>query len=185
MVLVDINIEERKKWDLRSGNTVRIWQKIREGEKTRLQAFEGLIIAHKHGFEPGATFTIRKISGGVGVERIFPVFSPNIDRIEIIKRSKVRRSKLYYIREKTAKQIRKKMKQLKSVLSEKESKVEKEDEGIVEPAEELEELEVGQGKTKVFEEGEIEKESLEEKKEGNSDQEEKEEEKKEEDKKEN
>ncbi len=119
MALADINIEERKKWDLRPGNTVRVWQKIREGEKTRLQAFEGLLIAHKHGFETGATFTVRKNSGGIGVERIFPIFSPNIDRIEIVKRSKVRRSKLYYIREKTTKQIRKKMKQLKNVFSDK------------------------------------------------------------------
>jgi len=121
MALADINIEERKKWDLRPGNTVRVWQKIREGGKTRLQAFEGLIIAHKHGFEPGATFTVRKNSGGIGVERIFPVFSPNIDRIEIVRRSKVRRSKLYYIREKTAKQIRKKMKQLRNIFSEKDA----------------------------------------------------------------
>ena len=108
-----VNIEERKSWDLRPGNTIRVWQKIKEGEKTRLQVFEGLVIAHKHGMESGATFTVRKISKGVGVERIFPVFSPNIEKIEIVKKSKVRRSKLYYIRDKSAKQIRKKMKQIK------------------------------------------------------------------------
>lgn len=108
-----VNIEERKKWDLRPGNTIKVWQKIKEGEKTRLQAFEGLVIARKHGMEPGATFTVRKISKGVGVERIFPLFSPNIEKIEIVKKSKTRRSKLYYIREKSAKQIRKKMKQIK------------------------------------------------------------------------
>lgn len=162
MALADINIEERKKWDLRSGNTVRVWQKIREGEKTRLQAFEGLLIAHKHGFETGATFTVRKNSGGIGVERIFPVFSPNIDRVEIIKRSKVRRSKLYYIREKTTKQIRKKMKQLKNVLSEKESKVEEEKDESVEPTEELK---VGREETEVSEDKAADKTDSAEKKE--------------------
>ena len=115
MALAQVNIEERKKWDIRPGNTVRVWQKVKEaGGKTRLQAFEGLIIAHKHGFEPGATFTVRKVSGGIGVERIFPLFSPNIEKIEIVKRAKARRAKLYYIREKAAKAIRKKMKLLKS-----------------------------------------------------------------------
>lgn len=113
---MSVDIEQRKKLDLRAGNTVRVWQKIKEGEKTRLQAFEGLIIAHKHGLEPGATFTVRKIASGVGVERIFPVFSPNIDNIEITKRAKVRRAKLYYIREKAAKEIRKKMKRIKEVI---------------------------------------------------------------------
>lgn len=108
-----VNIEERKKWNLSPGSTVKVWQRIREGEKTRLQAFEGLIIAHKHGFEPGATFTVRKVAGGTGVERIFPVFSPIIDRIEIVKKSKARRAKLYYVREKAAKQIRKKMKEIR------------------------------------------------------------------------
>ena len=106
-----VNIKERKNWDLKSGNTVKVWQKVKEKEKIRLQVFEGLIISHKHGFEPGATFTVRKIAEGVGVERIFPVFSPNIEKIEITKRAKVRRAKLYYVREKAAKQIRKKMKE--------------------------------------------------------------------------
>jgi len=135
MALADINIEERKKWDLRPGNTVKVWLKIKEGEKTRLQAFEGLIIAHKHGFESGATFTVRKISGGIGVERIFPVFSPNIDKIEILKRSKARRAKLYYIREKTAKQIRRKMKQLRETFSKKEVEEKKEEVAVAEAEE--------------------------------------------------
>ncbi|MEK7575479.1 MAG: 50S ribosomal protein L19 [Patescibacteria group bacterium] len=108
-----IDIEQRKKIDIRPGNTIKVWQKIKEGDKMRLQAFEGLIIAHKHGFEPGATFTVRKISSGIGVEKIFPLFSPNIDKIDVIKRSKSRRAKLYYVRGKTAKEIRKKMKQIK------------------------------------------------------------------------
>ena len=82
---MEINIEQRKRWDIKSGNTVKVWQKIKEGDKFRLQAFEGLIIAHKHGYEPGATFTVRKISDGIGVERIFPLFSPNIEKVEVVK----------------------------------------------------------------------------------------------------
>jgi len=106
-------VEERKNIDLQPGSIVKVWQKIKEGDKTRLQAFEGLIIAKKHGLEPGATFTVRKMVGDIGVERIFPLYSPNIEKIEIVSHSKVRRAKLYYIREKAAKVIRKKMKQIK------------------------------------------------------------------------
>lgn len=111
---MEINVEQRKGWDIKSGNTVKVWQKIKEGEKFRLQAFEGLIIAHKHGYEPGATFTVRKISDGIGVERIFPIFSPNIEKVEVVKRSKARKAKLYYVRDKPAKEIRRKMKTLKA-----------------------------------------------------------------------
>jgi large subunit ribosomal protein L19 len=108
-----VDIETRKSVDIRSGDTVRVSQKIREGEKTRLQVFEGLVIARKHGTEPGATFTVRRVASGVGVEKVFPLYSPMIDKVEVTKRGKVRRSKLYYIREKASKEIRKKIKQLK------------------------------------------------------------------------
>lgn len=108
-----INIEERKKTDIRPGDTVRVWQKIKEADKTRSQAFEGIIIARKHGTEPGATFTVRRSSGGFGVERVFPLYSPNIEKIELVRRSKIRRAKLYHIREKAAKEIRKRMKQFR------------------------------------------------------------------------
>lgn len=101
---------KRGKLDLRSGDTVRVVQKVKEGDKTRLQAFEGLVIARKHGREAGGTFTVRRVVSGVGVEKIFPLYSPVIDKIEIIRRAKVRRAKLYYIREKSAKRIRRKMK---------------------------------------------------------------------------
>ena len=104
-----VNIEERRKLDLRSGDTVRVWQKIVEKGKTRLQAFEGLVLARKHGREAGATFTVRNVSFGVGVEKIFPLYSPVIDKIEVLKRSKIRRAKLYYIREKAAKEISRQM----------------------------------------------------------------------------
>ncbi|MCR4334446.1 MAG: 50S ribosomal protein L19 [Patescibacteria group bacterium] len=111
-VISPVNIEERKKIELSSGDTVRVWQKIKEGEKTRLQAFEGLVLARKHGSESGATFIVRRVIDGVGVERIFPLYSPMIDKIEILRRSKVRRSKLYYIREKATKEIRHNMRKL-------------------------------------------------------------------------
>lgn len=107
-----VDMDKRKKLDLRVGNTVRVWQKIQEKGKTRLQAYEGLIIAHKHGSEPGATITVRKIASGVGMERIFPIYSPVIDKIEVIKRAKVRRAKLYFIREKAAKEVRRRMKRV-------------------------------------------------------------------------
>lgn len=108
-----VDVEERKKLDIKPGDTVRVWQKVKEGDKERLQPFEGLVIARKHGREPGATFTVRKVSGGIGVERIFPLYSPNIGKIELVRRSKVRRAKLYYIREKAAKAVRKKVKQMR------------------------------------------------------------------------
>jgi large subunit ribosomal protein L19 len=110
-----VKISERKKLDMRSGDTVRVFVRIKEvgkdkKDRIRLQAFEGLVLARKHGTEPGATFTVRKVSGGVGVERIFPLYSPIIDKIEIVRRTKTRRSKLYYIREKVAREVRRKMK---------------------------------------------------------------------------
>ncbi len=112
--------------DLQPGDTVRVWQKIEEKGKTRLQAFEGLVLACKHGSEAGGTFTVRKVSSGVGVEKIFPVHSPMIDRVEIIKRARVRRAKLYFIREKVAREARRQLRRQRLVRS---------DEGSVEEAE--------------------------------------------------
>lgn len=83
--------------EFRAGDTVKVWVKIREGQKTRLQAFEGVCIKRSHG-SARATFTVRKISYGVGVERIFAVNSPNIDKVEVISRGKVRQARLYYLR---------------------------------------------------------------------------------------
>lgn len=107
-----IDIEARKKLEFTSGDTVRVWSKIEDKGKYRLQAFEGLVLARKHGTSPSATFTVRKISNAVGVERIFPLYSPMIDKIEVTKKTKTRRSKLYYIRDKASKEIRRKMKQI-------------------------------------------------------------------------
>ncbi len=111
ITLSTLNKEERKKTDLRAGDTVRISQKIQEKGKTRLQMFEGLVLARKHGTEAGATFTVRRVSGGYGVEKIFPLYSPLIDKIEVVRRAKVRRSKLYYVRDKVAKEINRQMRQ--------------------------------------------------------------------------
>jgi large subunit ribosomal protein L19 len=104
-----VNTLERKELDIRAGDTVRVWQKIQEGDKTRLQAFEGIVLARKHGTEPGATFTVRRVIDGIGVERTFPLYSPVIDRVETIHRGRARRAKLYYIRTKAAKDIRRQM----------------------------------------------------------------------------
>lgn len=115
IVISPVNMESRKAIGVRVGDTVRVWQKIEEKGKTRLQVFEGLVLARKHGNEAGATFTVRRVSGVVGVEKIFPLYSPMIDKIEIIKRSKVRRAKLYHIREKVAREIRRQMRKMKMV----------------------------------------------------------------------
>ncbi|HCC05542.1 TPA: 50S ribosomal protein L19 [Patescibacteria group bacterium] len=108
-VISPVNIEARKELGVRSGDTVRVTQKIKEKGKVRLQVFEGLVLMVKHGTEAGATFTVRKVASGVGVEKTFPLYSPMIDKIEIVKRTKVRRAKLYYIREKATKEIRRAM----------------------------------------------------------------------------
>jgi len=85
--------------DIRPGDLIRVYQKVKEGDKERLQVFEGIVIARKHGKELGATITVRKVVSGIGVERIFPINSPVIDKIEIVQRGRARRAKLYYLRE--------------------------------------------------------------------------------------
>lgn len=84
--------------EVKPGDTVRIYEKIKEKEKEKVNTFEGIVIARKHGKEIGATITVRKEIAGVGVERIFPLHLPTIEKIEILKRAKVRRAKLYYLR---------------------------------------------------------------------------------------
>jgi large subunit ribosomal protein L19 len=96
-------IEKQPLPKIKPGMTVRVHQRITEhgpkGEKQRIQVFEGIILAHKHGKQKGATITVRKVSEGIGVEKIFPINSPNIIKIEPIKQAKVRKAKLYYLRD--------------------------------------------------------------------------------------
>src|SRR3989338_2513278 len=89
----------------KSGDSVRIFAKIKEGDKERIQAFEGVVL-RRNGSGPKETITVRKVSYGVGVERIFPLHSPVIDRIEIIQKGKVRRSRLYYLRKLSGRKAR-------------------------------------------------------------------------------
>jgi large subunit ribosomal protein L19 len=84
--------------DIRPGDIVKVHQKIKEGDKERIQVFEGKVISRKHRKEIGATITVRKMVLGVAVEKIFPIHSPNIEKIELVKREKARRAKLYYLR---------------------------------------------------------------------------------------
>jgi large subunit ribosomal protein L19 len=119
-----VNMKERVELGLRAGDTVRVHQKIQDKGKTRIQIFEGVVLARKHGDEPGATFTVRKVASGVGVEKIYPLYSPLIDRLEIVKRAKVRRSKLYYIREKVAREVKRQMRRMTMLGISTESEVE-------------------------------------------------------------
>ncbi len=119
---------EIKKEEVRSGMTVKVYQKIKEEGKEKIHIMEGLVIAKKHGNEPGATITLRRVIDGVGVEWILPLFSPKIEKIELIKEGKTRRNKLYYIRKKSQTEIRKKLKsemrklERKTILEEKSEK---------------------------------------------------------------
>ncbi len=110
--LTNVDVESRKALDFSSGDVIRVWNKIKELDgKIRLQAFEGMVLARKHGTEIGGTFTVRKVASGVGVERIYPLFSDSIDKIEIVRHAKTRKSKLYYVRDKAKKDVRRKMKE--------------------------------------------------------------------------
>ncbi len=134
--------DERTKLGIRPGDTVRVHQKVVEKGKTRLQVFEGLVLAVKHGTEAGATFTVRATMSGIGVEKIFPLYSPVIDKIDIVRRSKVRRAKLYFIREKVAREVRRQLRNMRMVnLSttdfKEEEKSEEVDEVVETPAEEV------------------------------------------------
>ncbi len=99
----------------RAGDTLRVNVRVKEGEKERLQAFEGVCLARK-GTEVGATFTVRKISNGVGVERIFPLHSPMLADIKVVRRGRVRRAKLYYLRDVTGKAARIAEKKVRAVV---------------------------------------------------------------------
>lgn len=105
--VIEFNKTQRKDMiDFRSGDVVKVYRKIKEGEKERIQIFEGMIISIKGGQSSSPMITVRKVSNGVGIEIIVPAFSPMIEKIELVKRAKVRQSKLYYIRDKAAKALR-------------------------------------------------------------------------------
>ncbi|MSR70580.1 50S ribosomal protein L19 [Candidatus Kaiserbacteria bacterium] len=121
-------MQARAALGLRAGDVVRVWQNIVELKKAkqankkelttkniRKQAFEGTILAVKHGTEPGAMFTVRKVSSGVGVEKIFPLYSPMIDEVEVLRRTRTRRAKLYFIRRKAASEVKRAMRRSLSV----------------------------------------------------------------------
>ena len=115
-------IETQKEWlrtipPFRAGDTLRVNVRVKEGEKERIQAFEGVCIARR-GSGVSESFTVRKISNGVGVERIFPVHSPRIDKIEVTARGAVRRAKLYYLRHLTGKATRIKEKKVRVAVPE-------------------------------------------------------------------
>ena len=108
---------------IKPGATVRVFERVKEGDKERVSRFEGLILARKHGSEAGATFTVRTTIAGVGVEKVFPIHSPVIEKVEIIHTPrKVSRSKLYYVRSLSRKRVREKT----GILSQTDKKVEKE-----------------------------------------------------------
>jgi large subunit ribosomal protein L19 len=92
--------------EIKSGDTVKVYQKYKDKGKDKIQMFEGLVICRKHGNETGAAITVRKIASGVGVEKIFPLHSPIIDKIEVVKSGKTRRAKLYYMRDAKGKKSR-------------------------------------------------------------------------------
>jgi len=125
-----VDMKARAALKLRAGDTVRVWQNIVElktgkaankkevvTKNARRQAFEGTVLAVKHGTEPGATFTVRRVASGVGVERIFPLYSPIVDSIEILRRAKMRRAKLYFIRRKAAREISRAMRKQMQVAA--------------------------------------------------------------------
>ncbi len=103
--------------ELKSGMKVRVWQKIKEADKERLQAFEGVVIAVKHGRGKIGTFTVRKISSGIGVERIFPLHASTIEKIEVLSQAKVRRAKLYYLRGRAGKKAKMKQVELAEAIT--------------------------------------------------------------------
>ena len=110
-IIDQINVEQVKKLDkeipdFAPGDTLRIGYKVSEGSRSRVQNYEGVVISRKGGLGIAASFTVRKVSFGEGVERIFPLHSPNIEKITVIRRGKVRRAKLYYLRERSGRSAR-------------------------------------------------------------------------------
>jgi len=99
--------ETRKKYpDFKPGDTINVHVKISEGNKERVQQFQGTVIQRRHPNTNGETFTVRKVSNGIGIERVFPIISPNIDKIEVLRQGKVKRARLFYLRGRQGKAAR-------------------------------------------------------------------------------
>jgi large subunit ribosomal protein L19 len=114
--LTTIDAAERKAMTFKSGDVLKVGTKVKESDgKFRVQFYEGLCLARKHGTEAGATFTVRKLSGDIAVERIFPLYSPAIESIKVVRSNDSRKSKLYFVRTKAAKETRKKLRTAKVV----------------------------------------------------------------------
>jgi len=135
--MIEFNLIQRNKQvpDLRSGDIIKVTRKIKEGAKEISQTFEGIVISIKGKQSSSPMITVRKVSHGVGVELILPVYSPSISKIVLVKRAKVRRSKLYYIREKSAKSLKMKYKDLSKFAKIEEEKQEEKVEEIEEKPE--------------------------------------------------
>jgi large subunit ribosomal protein L19 len=112
--------------EVRAGDVVKVYQKVKEGDKERVQIFEGLVLAAKHGKGVEGTITIRKVAEGVGVERIFPIHSPLVEKIELVKRAKVRRAKLFYLRSAKGKRAKLKARELGVAVAEEPKEVQTE-----------------------------------------------------------
>ena len=113
--LSTVDVDARKALTFKSGDVLKVDTKVKElGGKFRIQSYEGLCLARKHGTEAGATFTVRKLSGDVAVERIFPLYSPAIEKITVVRSNRARKSKIYFVRTKAAKETRKKLKAIRT-----------------------------------------------------------------------
>lgn len=110
IILGKVMINESILPKIKAGATVKVYEKVKEGDKERLAQFSGLVLARKHGSEPGATFTVRTTVAGVGVEKVYPIHSPVIEKVMILSSPrKVKRAKLYYVRDLSRRQIRQKV----------------------------------------------------------------------------
>ena len=112
--IIEFNLNQRRTDipELRSGDVVKVYRKIKEGSKERTQMFEGMIIAIKGHQSASPTITVRKVSMGIGVEIVLPLNSPQVERVELVKRTRARRAKLYFVRDKSAKLLSKKLKEV-------------------------------------------------------------------------
>ncbi len=127
-------VQLKQGMNIRPGDTVRVHQKIKEGDKERIQVFEGLVIAKKHGRGINATITVRKVVEGIGVERIFPLHSPSVEKMEIVKSGKVRRAKLYFLRTAKGKRAKLKNREFSSAIADEEQEKAAQEETVTETA---------------------------------------------------